>query len=86
MEIISMWGEVTPTPRSHYYAFILPTLLLTNPFKFWVPHDLYISLKRKVLANKYDKLNLIPQNRRKTTHKLLSDFCMCTHVHTNKQT
>lgn len=60
MEIISMWGEETPQ-GSHYYAFILPTLLLTNPFKFWVPHDLYISLKRKVLATKYDKLNLIPQ-------------------------
>lgn len=84
MEIISMWGEETPQ-GSHYYAFILPTLLLTNPFKFWVPHDLYISLKRKVLATKYDKLNLIPQNRRKTTHKL-SDFCMSTHVHTNKET
>lgn len=56
--IISVWGEATPTEAS-LLCLILPTLLLTNPFKFWVPHDLHTSLKRRVLATKGDKLNLI---------------------------
>lgn len=56
MEMISMWGEATPGGLIIMPSFFPPT----NPFKFWVPHDLYTSLKRKVLATKYDKLNLIP--------------------------
>lgn len=80
--IISVWGEATPQ-KPHYYAFILPTLLLTNPFKFWVPHDLHTSLKRKVLATKYDKLNLIPRIGEKPLSQVVVGL-LREHPHTHK--